>query len=330
MVFGGNQINNNINNYIPIPSNSFMGTLLFMLLTMFIVGILIAGVVHLINFAQHCLNSQGQGSQGSQGQGYYEPFASPVAAEAVEAVEAYKKELTGRLKQIKQLNQVLDDSIDTFNDNIQDTCEVYAQVEDIYVGNNSGPTSEDEYNLPKDELDRRLARRKKSAQKRFQEARSIYGTTINTPVYECFENPGPQSIPDLEDDMRAELEDLETKIQSVEVGTVGQKSDSMNALLKFNNKYIKKSLQEMGNEKARVLEGFGGLLPPSENPPLQTVSGAALLKRADAAINKANAIYAGITTQQTTVNQQKELVKEITNTTSRVESGNVTAGDMQA
>ena len=322
MVFGDKQINNNINNYIPIPSNSFIGTLLFMLLTMFIVGILIAGVVHLINFAQHCLNSQG-----SQGQGYYEPFASPLAAEAA---ETYKKELTSRLTKIKQLNQVLDDSIDTFNDNIQDTCEVYAQVEDIYVGNNSGPTSEDEYNLPKDELDRRLARRKKSAQKRFQEARMIYGTTINTPVYECFENPGPQSIPDLEDDMREELEDLETKIQSVEVGTVGQKSDSMNALLKFNNKYIKKSLQEMGNEKARVLEGFGILLPPSMNPPLQTVSGAALLKRADAAINKANAIYEGITTQQTTVKQQQELVKEITNTTSRVESGNVTAGDMQA
>jgi hypothetical protein len=316
MVFGGKQINNNINNYIPIPSNSIMGTLFFMLLTMFMVGLFIAGVVHLIDLAQHCLNSQGQG--------YYEPFASPAAA------ETYKKELTSRLTKLKQLNQVLDDSIDTFNDNIQDTCEVYAQVEDIYVGNNSGPTSEDEYNLPKDELDRRLARRKKSAQKRFQEARSIYSTTINTPVYECFENPTSQSIPDLEDDLRAELEDLETKIQSVEVGTVGQKSDSINALLKFNNKYIKKSLQEMGNEKARVLEGFGILLPPSMNPPLQTVSGAALLKRADAAINKANAIYAGITTQQTTVKQQQELVKEITNTTSRIESGNVTAGDIKA
>jgi hypothetical protein len=100
--------------------------------------------------------------------------------------------------------------------------------------------------------------------------------------------------------------------------------------LKFNNKYIKKSLQEMGNEKARLLEGFADLLPPSENQPLQTISGAALLKRADVAINKANAIYAGITTQQQTVAQQQELVKEITNTTSRVESGNITAGDVRA
>ncbi len=316
MVFGGKQINNNIiNNYIPITTDSIMGTILFMFLTMIVVALLIAGIVFLIKLAQQCLNLQ-------ESQGYYEPFASPSSA------ETYKKELTSRLSKIKQLNEVLDDSIDTFNDNVQDTCEVYAQVEDIYVGNNSGPMTEDEYNLPKEELDRRLARRKQSAKKRFQDARSIYGTSINTPVYECFENP--DSIPDLEDELRTELEDLETKIQSVQIGTIGQKGDSLNALLKFNNKYIKKSLQDMGNEKARVLEGFAGLLPPSENPPLQTVSGTALLKRADMAINKANAIYANITTQQQTVAQQQELVKEITKTTSRVESGNVTAGDLQA
>jgi hypothetical protein len=315
MVFGDKQINNNnIHNYIPIPTDSIMGTILFMFLTMFVVALLIAGIVYLINLAHHCLNPQSSG--------YYEPFASPAET------ETYKKELTSRLTKLKERNQVLDDSIDTFNDNVQDTCEVYAQVEEIYVGNNSGPTNEDEYNLPKEELDRRLARRKKSAQKRFQEARTIYGTSINTPVYECFENP--ESIPDLEDEVRTELEDLETKIQSVQVGTVGQKGDSLNALLKFNNKYIKKSLQEMGNEKARLLEGFADLLPPSENQPLQTISGAALLKRADVAINKANAIYAGITTQQQTVSQQQELVKEITNTTSRVESGNITAGDVRA
>lgn len=315
MVFGGKTINNNNNNVINIPKPEGMsGTIAYMLLTMFVVGLLIAGVVYLIKVAQQCLEAQG----------YYEPFASPSAA------ETYKQNLMERIQKIKELNSVLDDSIDTFNDNVQDTCEVYAQVEDIYVGNNSSPASEDEYNLPKEELDRRLARRKQSAKKRFQEARGIYGTSINTPVYECFENPASSSVPELEDELRVELQDLETKIQSVQVGSVGQKGDSLNALLKFNNKYIKKSLQEMGNEKARLLEGFDGLLPPSEHPPLQTVSGAALLKRADMAIIKANGIYGSITDQHTTVKQQQELVKEITKTTSRVESGNITSGDLRA
>ena len=309
MVFGGNNNNNNI--HIPNPE-SISGKIIFMLLTMSVVSLLIAGVIYLIKLAQQCLDAQG----------YYEPFASPGAA------ETYTKNLKERIQKIKQLNSILDDSIDTFNENVQDTCEVYAQVEDIYVGNNSGPTSEDEYKLPKDELDRRLTRRKQSAKKRFQEARGIYGTSINTPVYECFENP--ESVPELEDELRTELQDLETKIQSVHIGSVGQKGDSLNALLKFNNKYIKKSLQEMGNEKAKLLEGFAGLLPPSEDQTLHTVSGDALLKRADMAISKANAIYGNITDQQTSVKKQQELVNEITKTTSRIESGNITSGDLQA
>jgi hypothetical protein len=314
MVFGGKPINNGNNATNILQPGTLSGTIIFMLLTMFVVGLLITGIIYLINLAQQCLEAKG----------YYEPFISPSVD------ESYKKNLTERIHKIKQLNEVLDDSIDTFNDNVQDTCEVYAQVEEIYVGNNSSPVSEDEYSLPKEELTRRLDRRKQSAKKRFQDARGIYSVSINTSVYECFENPDTvtDSIPELEDDLRAELKDLETKIQSVEIGTVGQKGDSLNALLKFNNKYIKKSLQDMGNEKARIIEGFAGLLPPSENPPLHTVSGSSLLKRADMAIIKANGIYGGITDQHTTVKKQQELVKEITKTTSRIESGNITSGDL--
>jgi hypothetical protein len=321
MVFGGKSINiNNNNNNINIgkmvPQESLAGTIVFMFLTMFVVGLLITGVIYLIKIAQQCLEAKG----------FYEPFVSQSAT------DSYKKNLMERIQKIKQINAILDDSIDTFNDNVQDTCEVYAQVEEIYVGNNSSPASEDEYSLPNDELNRRMTRRKQSAKKRFQEARTMYGASINTPVYECFENPASESVADLEDELRSELEDLETKIQSVQKGTVGQKGDSLNALLKFNNKYIKKSLQEMGNEKSRLVEGFAGLLPPSENPPLRTsesvVSGAALLKRADIALIKANAIYGNITDQQSAVNKQQELVKEINKTTSRIESGNVTSSDL--
>ena len=203
MVFGGKTINNNINNAIDIiKQESVGGKLLFMLLTLFAVGLLITGVVYLIKLAQQCLEAQG----------YYEPFASS-------ANETYKNNLVERIQKIKKLNAVLDDSIDTFNDNVQDSCEVYAQVEDIYVGNNSSPASEEEYNLPKAELDSRLARRKQSAKKRFQDARGIYGASINTPVYECFTNPD-SSISELEDELRTELEELETKIHSVEIGVV--------------------------------------------------------------------------------------------------------------
>jgi hypothetical protein len=149
-------------------------------------------------------------------------------------------------------------------------------------------------------------------------------------VYECFENSeSADSIPELEEELRTELEDLEAKIQNVETGTVGKKGESLNALLKFNNKYIKKSLQDVANEKAKLIEGYAGLLPPSENSQLSSdVSGIKLLKRADLAIMKANRIYGYITDQHTAVKKQQELVKEMNQTASRVESGNITSTDL--
>jgi hypothetical protein len=295
-----NKINNNNINIVNIPQSpdSFSGKMLFMLLTMFVVGLLIAGIVYLIKLAQNCL----------QLQGYYEPFVSTAESTAA-ATNNYKKNLIERIQTIQQLNTELDNSVDAFNSNIQDTCEVYAQIEDIYVGNNSGPASEEEYNLPKEELDRRLARRKQGAKKRFQETRDMYGSTMNTPVYECFENPAA-SIPELEDELRSELKELEAKLQNVDSGIIGQNGQRLNSLLKFNNKYIKKSLQEMGNEKARLLEGFD-------------TDADTLIQRADMAIHKANAIFGNITNEQTAVKKQQELVKEMTNTVSRVERGNI-------
>jgi archaellum component FlaF (FlaF/FlaG flagellin family) len=274
---------------------------------MFVVGLLIAGIVYLIKLAQNCLEATG----------YYESFTDTKQSN-------YTQELKQRIQKIKELNTVLDASIDTFNDNIQDTCDVYAQVEDIFVGNNSTPNSDYEYNLPKAELDQILERRKQSAKKRFQEAKNIYGTSINTTVYECFTDTSDETIPDLEDELLIELRDLETKIHGVEVGSIGQKGNSLNALLKFNNKYIKKSLQQMGNEKARFIEGF------DENPQLQQLTGSELLIRADKAILKANKIYDEITDQHTSVQKQKELVKEITKAASRIESGDITTGDISS
>lgn len=293
MVFGGKPINNNGLN-IPLLSlqklskpENVKDTILFMFLTMFVVGLLIAGIIYLIKLAQQCLEAKG----------YYEPFAASSSSLHT------PQQLRDRIQKIKELNAILDNSIDTFNTNVQDTCEVYAQVEDIYIGNNSGPNNEEEYNLPQQELDRRLARRKQSAKKRFQEAREIYGESIHTPVYECFAT----QTSDLEDELMYELEELETKIRSVENGTIGKKGDSLNALLKFNNKYIKKSLQEMGNQKAtQLLEGFAAAAQPD------------LLIRADTAIMKANAIYNNIMNQQSTVKKQGEMVKEITKTVSRI------------
>lgn len=266
---------NNNNNFV--NTNSIKGNLIFIFLTLVAVSLLITGIIYLVKLAQSCLTRTG----------YYESFTNPVES---------------RLQEVKRMNQLLDESIDIFNSNVQDACEIYAQVEEVYVGNNSGPNTQEEYGLPQDELNRRLERRKHAAKKRFIEARTMYGASTNTPVYECFSDQ-------TRDELLDEVTDLEMKIKNIESSTVGRKGEELNSLLKFNNRYIKKSLQQMGNERARVIEGFNDTL----------------LARADAALAKAYVIYDFIMKQKKDVDTQTELANEMTKTVSRLQNGDISS-----
>lgn len=282
---------NNNNNLFQTTKSTIVGDIGFIFLTIFAVALLLTGLMYLVKVAANCVWNTG----------YYESFVDATA-------------INERLEKVKQLNIALDDAIEIFNDNVQDTCEVYARVEDVYVGNNSSP-KDDEFDLPDAELKARLERRKKAAKQRFHDARTLYGKSINTPIYECFSVRGES---DEEDELRSEVLDLETKLQSIQTGD-GMKSNSIDGLLKFNNKYIKKSLEEMGNERARHIEGF-------EDDSVLT--GQELLDRADKAIINGNKIYTFIKNQRQRVKTQQELANEMTQTVNRIQSGNITATDI--
>jgi hypothetical protein len=286
-------MNNYNNNIFPIPSATIVGDIGFVFLTLVAVALLITGLVYIINVAKDCVWNTG----------YFEAF--------IDTTSAVKERLT----KIKQLNSALDDAIEIFNSNVQDSCEVYARVEDVYVGNNSSP-KDDEFDLPDAELKARLERRKNAAKSRFRDARTLYGTSINTPIYECFVGG---EADDTETELRSELQELETKLQAIQMGDIGMKSNSVDGLLKFNNKYIKKSLEEMGNERAKRIEGFA-------DPGL---SGQALLDRADKTIIRGNNVYAFITNQRQRVETQQELAKEMSQTVNRIQSGNISTSDIK-
>jgi hypothetical protein len=284
-------MNNYNNNIFPIPSAAIVGDIGFVFLTLLAVALLITGFAYLVNVAKDCVWNTG----------YFEPFIDSTK---------YESAVKERLIKIKQLNSVLDDAIEIFNSNVQDSCEVYARVEDVYVGNNSSP-KDDEFDLPDAELKARLERRKKAAKSRFRDARILYGTSINTPIYECFVGG---EADDTETELRSELQELETKLQAIQMGDIGMKSNSIDGLLKFNTKYIKKSLEEMG------VEGFSDPV---------VLSGQALLDRADKAILLGNKVYAFIKDQRQRVEMQQELAKEMTKTVNRVQSGNISTKDIQ-
>lgn len=321
--------NNNFNGNFTMPS-SIGGQLLFVLLTMIVVALLIAGLVFLIKVAQDCLTNAG----------YYEPFdtSSP---------KTYTNLLEENIKKVQQLNIEFDENIDLFTENTEITCDVYNQVEDIYVENNSGPTSESEYNLPKDKLDKLLKRRRESAKKRFYDARSIFGKSRGGGIYECFTNESEPSIPELEDDLRTELILLNTKIMNLQASDLAKKVMPLDTLQKFNAKYIKKTTNDMSERKEKVVEGYATSssnatvknkedeqrlqeVQKSIQKSIQSKSGEDLLREAKYTIDMAERIKKLIQDQNKTAKTQMELVEEMKKTTDRISEGNVTAADVSA
>jgi hypothetical protein len=311
--------NTNINNVVG-GTTMFSAQLAYLILVMTGVALLIVGLVHLVKVAQQCLETTG----------YYEAFESPPPPTG--GRDAKEAQLKAYIQKAARLNTILEADVDTFTENIQDVCDVYAQVGDIYVENNSGPRSESEYSLPKATLDALLSRRRTASKQRFLEARSIYGQSQNTPVYECFTNPPPATRAELEDDLRTELVMLETKLQNIVSGSTGNKFASVGALQKFNEKYITKTAREMTESRDQMVEGYAPAAPaaPAASPPpaVLSMTGATLLAHADTVLQKAEQVHTAIVTQRDTAKKQLGLVEELKSTTSRLETGNITGGDV--
>jgi hypothetical protein len=308
-------MNNNFN-FQNISSTNIGSQILFLFLTLFIVALLITGIVYLVKLAQQCLEYTG----------YYETFTNPQPGQ-------YGKQLQDQINKVKQLNMNLDDSVEIFTENIQNTCEVHKEIEDMFIENNATPKSDGEYQLPKDKLDNLLERRRLSAKKQFSESRNIFGKSRNAPVYECFTNPksGP-SVSELEDELRMELSLLVTKTLTILHGDIGKKYGSLDSLIAFNSKNITKSAREIAApKKENVVEGYEApcnnakvdckCKPDEETKKddlvniaikdINKMSGEDLLSRGRSEINVAELILKTIQTQQTAVNQQVKTMEEL-------------------
>lgn len=307
--------NNNFNVLGNLSSNSVGGQLISIFLTMIAVALLLAGLVYIIHIAQRCVTTR---------TGYYEPFESPPK---LSIPDDYAKKLQEQIAQIRQLNAELDNSIDVFSENIQNSCEVYSQVEDMFVENSGTPQSDIEYQLPKENLNKLLERRRAGAKKQFAESRTIYGQSRGAPVYECFSNPTPPvSIPDLENTLRMELTTLATKMNNAQCGDVGKKYESIESLLSFNETKI-----PQGNKQNKqIVEGYAS---PNNNASvgckvdtkeqeaderitktkneIQALSGIDLLNRGQVEIRRARQIIDMIQKQQSSVSKQVELVEQL-------------------
>jgi hypothetical protein len=311
--------NNNLNMFVQISPKSITGQLLFVLLTLIVVALLITGVVVLIQMARQCLEHTG----------YYEPFAPSAVP------ENYASQLQERIQQVKQANLDLDAGIEIFTENTQNTCEVYTQIEDMYVENKGTPQSESEYQLPKDALNKLLERRRHSAKKQFQDSRTLFGQSRNAPVHECFANPTPESS--LEDELRNEVTMLVTKRNNLVECGIGKKYMSLESLISFNTTHISNTAKDIANatKPAAVVEGYE---TPNNNAALmcdmketktdkqvnklqdeiQALSGTELLNRAATEIQNAAGFLNVLQAQKSVVGKQMETMEEMKQSASQL------------
>jgi hypothetical protein len=169
--------------------------------------------------------------------GLYAPFEGFQALPTVKRAEAFQAEEPKLLKDMKAAIDRVQETLDKLVEQTDSTCAIIKEVEQGYVGAKSGPENESEYQLPKDEQEKRKQSRQERAMNAFATNRKIYAASRNVPNLECFQNEPTEyelSLRELCTQLHSLLENAETLAQI-------RKVQSMEAELDFADRQINKS-----------------------------------------------------------------------------------------
>jgi hypothetical protein len=290
-------INTNIKGLPP-----FVGSIGFIILIVGVVAIVITSIIALIRY-NTC----------SPHPGYYEPFEDTGLSKSISDMRA-------RIQHIQGIKDSLSTTMEEVNDAADDTCDILKQIEDSYVSSGSAPSDETEYSLPQATQDKRMAERKKRAEKRFTTEESVFKSVSKRQLLECFaNNDQAEETKDLTDEAAAtqqeltdELSELQTLIDNAEIQAAVNKIDQINARLMFNAPYINKGLKS-------VTEGFDDDQPITPD---------ALIAKADVAIAKALAVREQLTAVKDAVEKQKYVSRLLNQKRENLQNGNVDESDL--
>jgi len=215
-----------------------------------------------------------------------------------------KDPVSQRIRSLQTMRDTLTKDLESLDDAADAACDVTKQIEDSYISNNAAPTDENEYQMPKDVQADRQQKRNTRVKKRFEEEKKRYSVLKNAdPIYECFEDAAK------EDELRAELEDVQRILDTAEAKAVAAKGRRLDSLLGFNAVYLKKGV-------STVTEGFA--------------TGDALLAAADDLIAKGNAVHAEIVKITNAVKTQQAIAKGVFQKTQNLQNGKVSEQDAAA
>ena len=239
----------------------------------------------------------------------YEPFAS----NNVTLLSGAKN----RIDRIRSIKGQLEADLENLSTSADDVCSILKQVEDAYVQNSAAPSTEDEYSLPKDVQERRMADRRRRAVIGFKERQKQY-VALNggSPLYECFEGGASDAeVAAVLDDLNVEVKDLTVVMDTAEVKMATVKGGQIRSLLGFNAGYLKKAM--------------GGITAPAQGKE-GFADGSKLFAKADELIGKALALHTMVVSLRRDVELQQRAAGGIDRKAADLSQGNVTEGDKAA
>jgi hypothetical protein len=236
---------------------------------------------------------------------YYEPYQDapgvPTSTGTKETAPE-ESEIVRMTKAVRNAIASLEQDLEILTEQGESTCSIVRDVETGYVGAKSAPESEDEYSLPKDEMNARKEKRQLRAMNAFRNNRKLFSSLRSShPMLECFADP-PPSNPE-EDDLREAVQELQAMMENTDVVAGINKADQIHIALAFSEKIL-----DRGDK-----DGFQDATGPAAGPStlhVSTLTGPELLTAARDAIKRADAVHDQVRRNQLTLATLQERVNK--------------------
>jgi hypothetical protein len=260
------------------------------------VSLLIAGIILLIRSAT-CTTSNAEN--------VYEHF---------DETDDYLANLQKHTKLVRQAMATLQNDMDILDEDTDDTCDIMKSVEDTFISNKSAPSDESEFELSREEQQKRIDRRKVNAKKSFQEKKNVFAaSTGKLPLLECFASV--DAVAQAQEELADAVNELTTLLDSAEMKLAITKGQKTWLSLLFTAPYLKKAV-DMSTSK------------PTEN--FASMKDRDLLSQAITLIGKANTIHASFKPLRDQIVAQKAVVRSLNTKAGDLQQGNISQSDVSA
>lgn len=247
---------------------------------------LAVGVIVIMLFA-HLIRYLASKCLPDQTKSFYEHFESANDW----SVSAVRNRID-RIRQMKSEIMAYGENVGTLAD---ETCTIMKNVEDAYINNAKQFKNPEDYKLPRDQQDRKVAEQTRLARQRFADQKELYSAVNgDKPLLECF-YADEDDVVRAESELNNEINELEKILDMAQVKAAVLKKEKTRMSLGFALPYLQDAVKSMNEAKT---EGF-----------YVERRGAALIARADELLGKATTMKNELADLNKQLNEENRMVR---------------------